>query len=249
MAGDVVRREASRRAVTARNDQRAAIVAEAKESGGLLTTEEVGVRLGVTPASVGYYVRRGLLRPTRVAAVGLERLLFDEAEVNLFRREWITTGGEQRSRWLDPDWYVEIHRARGITARVAREKGLSLEDMDAVYRARAERRARWFRLARRGRRPRAAPPDYHLEWAAQFEFLTERFLTEYERDVELGLDPERPSKYAVYIAIADDDFVRHRERWPDYRDDGEGHLHRGWQKSAVDRVAKAIRTAQSPCKS
>jgi DNA-binding transcriptional MerR regulator len=181
MAGDVVRREASRRAVTARNDQRAAIVAQAKERGGLRTTEEAAVLLGVTPASVRYYVKRGLLRPVRVVAVGLERLLFDDSEIILFRREWITSGGEQRWRWLDPDWYVEIHRARGITERAAREKGLSLEDMDAVYRARADRRARWFRLARRGRRSRTVPPEHHLEWAAQFEFLTERFLTEYER--------------------------------------------------------------------
>ncbi len=42
-----------------------------------------------------------------------------------------------------------------------------------------------------------------------------------------------------------DDFVPHPERRDGYRDDGEGHLHRRWEKSAVDRVAKAIRTVHT----
>jgi hypothetical protein len=241
MASDDVRRDASRRAVRARNDQRAAIVAESK-AGRLLSTDEVATRLGVSATSVSYYVKRGLLRPSRVEALGLERLLFDPTEVNLFRREWAITGGEHRSRWLDPDWYVEIHRARGITQRAAEEKQLSLDDMDAVYRARAIKRASQFGRARRGRRPQTTPPEHHIEWAAKFDFLEARFSADYERDLGLGLDPEPPSKRAIYLAIADDDFVRYPERWGGYCDDGEGHLHPRWEKSAIDRVAKAVRS-------
>jgi hypothetical protein len=168
-----------------------------------------------------------------------------------FRRDW--RAGDQsglRKSWLDPEHVVRRYRSRGLIERMAHEHGLSVGQMEAVIRHDAEKRRKLF-AARRGRPRAEGPPDYHFEWAAQFDLMRAELSRQHEEREHLGLlEPgdRPPSDRDVNRAVAELDWQASPERWP--RDsyphapgDPES-LDPHWEKPAIDRVAKAVKALQ-----
>jgi len=246
MARDAVRREASRVAVSERNALRAQLVADAKRVGGLITTEEVAAELGVTLGTVQHHVRQGRLVSQRIQTLGLARLLFDPRDVIALRRAW--RAGDWRgvrTRWLDEEFVLSVFRARGFVQLKARRTGFSQEEVEAAFRVRIRNRAKLYRTAM-GRPRRSAPSEHHLEWAAQEEIIRAELEAEFEDARERGL-PGRPvTDSDVYLAIAERDFVLHRERWPNYwhAPHDEHALDRRFQKNAIAKVRSALKRLQ-----
>ena len=177
----------------------------------------VAAAVGVQPSAVDHYLRRGYLLAERIDDIpGQPATLVRREDLERFRRK--PRDGDangQRRLWLNPDHHVNMYRARGITERDAIYHKLTVEEMEAVYRDRAERKRKVF-AARRGRRKGTGPPDYHLEWANEFEYWRAELSRQHEENKQLGLADPPPTAHYAYLAVAERDFANHPERWPDY---------------------------------
>jgi hypothetical protein len=253
MSQDARRREASRRFVSTLNARRSTTLAQLTASGELLTRLQAATTLGVSPSGIDHYIRRGYLAAIVVEDVpGQAARLVRREDLQRLRAEWRRTPdlkrGAIRSLWLDPEFYVRVHRARGTIAREAAQRGLPEDEMEAVYRHRAARRATAYR-SRPGRPKGSGPPDYHFEWAEAFQFWMETLHHDFERDSSLISAGDRPPTEAdAFLAVAEADFAEHPERWGGYQHapGDAAALHPKWAKPAVNRVRKAVKSLQIP---
>ncbi|MGZ6690017.1 MAG: hypothetical protein ACXVHQ_21285, partial [Solirubrobacteraceae bacterium] len=63
---------------------------------------------------------------------GLKFRLYTRADVDQFKRDWRRGGTGHRSLWFDPEFVVRQARSRGIVERLAREKNLRLDQVEAL---------------------------------------------------------------------------------------------------------------------
>ena len=153
MATDPIRREASRDWISAKNAERREEVARLAESEDLVTSGVVAAELAVSFALLQYYERHGLLVPRRVTVGGLSRRLYRGADVERFKREWRSGGDYRRAQWMNEQFLLTVYEGRGLTARLAEETGLPLEEVRDVFRGRLRRRLARYPEKRPGRKP------------------------------------------------------------------------------------------------
>jgi hypothetical protein len=245
MAQDWKRRDASRASVTHLNLQRRLERDRVKTSGDLLETHEVADICGVTVMQVHEYVAKGLVEAKRVEIGGLPFLFFTRGSVETLVRGWRRSGHRMRHQWLDPEFVLAVYDARELTERMAERSGLSLEDARAVIRDRVTRRKKLFPPPS-GRPKGTGPAQHHLEWLEMY--LTKQAELERDhdelRDLDLLREGDRPpSKLDVALAVAEDDFSLHRERWQGYSPSrGDPHsLDPKLADSAARRIYGAIK--------
>jgi DNA-binding CsgD family transcriptional regulator len=245
MAEDVKRRDASRVSITRLNLLRRIERDRMKSDGNLLEPYEVADMCGVTVAQVHEYATSGAVDVEKVEIIGLPFLLFARSSVEAMIRGWRRGGSRIRKLWLDPDFVVTVYEARGLTERFAKTKGLSVEDARAVIRDRVTRRRKSF-PAPRGRPKGAGRADYHDAWLEMFLLKEVELWRDYEQSRDLGLlvegDPS-PRKMDIALAVAENDFSLHPERWNGYPSSPADRtaLDPALARSAARRVWQAVK--------
>lgn len=218
----------------------------------VVTAAELADRVGVAPSTVSRWVALGLDPTGTVSVYGPAARLFDPAEATAFLRSWARGGDGRRRSWENPDKVVRRLERRGLISSLAEAR---------VVLERVERRHAELARRRRGRRPGASPPDYHLEWREAFEALAPvasrpgcdfgdcpapanfellvnggaiviRACADHSPRYEADLRVRLFSRRQAALEIARDDHRRHPERWEYDPSD--------LSRNAIERVLQAI---------
>jgi hypothetical protein len=120
-----------------------------------------------------------------------------------------------------------------------------VDDARAVIRDRVTRRRKSF-PAPRGRPKGAGRADYHDAWLEMFLLKEVELWRDYEQSRDLGLlvegDPA-PRKMDIALAVAENDFSLHPERWNGYPPSpaDQTALDPALARSAARRVWQAVK--------
>ena len=199
-------------------ERHAAAAADArqrKEQDGLLDVRDVAERLGVAVGTVHQYAQSSELVPAVTHLGGFRRRLFRDEDVDSFEKHWardhVKNGNRAADHWLDEDVAIKHYRRRGFVDELAQRKSLSVEEAEAILRARIRQRRNRLMNRRRGPRRSGGPPSYHLEWAQRFVELKEELDEQYVAYHVPGDPP--PTSWEVAKLVAMEDYEQHPERW------------------------------------
>lgn len=224
--------------------------ADALASRGLLSIAAAAERLFVVPRAVQDAIDRGELQAEWVEVSGAAHggcWGVSEQALTGFIRSRARERRPACESWLRPDSAMRRLERMGRIERLAREKGLTPDEVRQLEIARVGERARLYALRRRGRHPH---PDRDERWAEHARCTLEELTRDYEQDVELGLaDPaDPPSQWLAFRYVASEDWRTHPQDWPrkDYpaSSSDPDSLDPGSERSAANRVATAIKRLQ-----
>jgi hypothetical protein len=259
-----VARGRSRAGAIDRNAGFAAAIAEARAANAdLLDTGEVAALLGVDPSIVSVCRRHGLIPAVEIGG----RPLYARAAVDSFVREKVKSDDGRALLWFDPEHVVKCWRARGALERLARSRGLTEREAEAVVRSRVKDRRELLRH-RTGRnkasyyaewretfaRMKPEPERPPCEWAGCAESATRRLalgrgaLGCYCGDHASSFDAPAGvivTERDAALSIAEAHWREHPEHWKGYPADPRDptRLHPKWRADAIKRVLKAVRPA------
>jgi transcriptional regulator with XRE-family HTH domain len=237
------RPDASTRMSALHGDARAAYETALAVDPDFIGVTEVAAMYGVTPhAVISDLMPRGRARVVRRAAVGIEgdRPIFSRKETEHLLRSWLRSSDVRARRWLDPDVAISHARADGRLAVLAAEHGVSMEEAEALARARVWTRRRKLLPKRAGAKPTNLPK----RWAKRAESVRVELEEARRCDLDLGLANDGPvSDYAVAAQVAHDDCSENPDDWLDQRvvgPDGSWRLNPSFRKSAANRILTAL---------
>ena len=200
---------------TAQHLRAATELAELCARDGLLTVRDAATELMVAANSItGRYIPAGLLPAKKVKVQGLGFWVIKPVDLRSFKRAWLAANGptaDARMRWRDADFVVANYRGKGLVERLAKTKDLSLDEAEAVIRARVLKKNKGWRnrggrppkIEMKGRLLQGLQRAIALDWASDFnepQLLAQVALFDCDDAPEdWDYSPERPANRQTAI--------------------------------------------------